>query len=298
MNRKTHVAVRALGTLGLALLSAIGVLVCGAGMAVEAQEATPTPISAPLPAPITHTVVAGETLTRIANRYGVTVADLVAWNAIEDPDLIYVGQVLVVSAPGAATPTPAVVGGPLTFTWTLVDWRPADPNYVATIQIEPQGGVAPYVFYHDGLVQGGKEFEIAWRRCQPKPGSVGVADATGAYVKENYWLLAPYCPVGVEILEPAEGAHLKHYPRNFNIVWANTVSPPPPAYGIEIEVWEDGEWKPWQTYVHGESGGTAFFVPDVFPGDVGGRVRMWGIYGSHESTTKTPWRYFEFRVTY
>jgi len=252
---------------------------------------------------VTHVVQAGETLSLIAQQYNTTVADLVALNDIQDPNVIDVGQALTVNVPAGwtapSTPPVAVSGGPLSFTWSLVDWRPDDPNYIATLNIQPQGGTSPYTFYHDGIVQTGDTFEIAWLRCQPKPGSVGVADASGTYVKEEYWLLAPYCPVGVEIVEPAQDEGLKHYPRNFNIVWQDTVDPPPPAYGIEIEVWEQGEWRPWKQYVHKRSSDrNLFFVPDVFPGDLGGRVRMWGIYGEYEAKDKTPWRYFEFRVTY
>jgi LysM repeat protein len=249
---------------------------------------------------IEYTVQPGDTLTRIARQYNVTVEAIVARNNIPNPDLILVGQVLLIDVPGegAPSPAPAPVGGPLSFTWSLIDWRPADPDYVATLQIVPQGGQPPYTFYHDGLVQKGDTFEVAWRRCVPKPGSVGIADATGLYVKEDYWLIAPYCPVGVEIVEPAEGEHLKHYPRHFNITWNDTVDPPPAAYGIEIEVWEHGSWHPWKQYVHKRTDRALFFVPDVFPGDLGGRVRMWGIYGDQASKDKTPWRYFEFRVTY
>ena len=43
---------------------------------------------------ITYTVAKGDTLTKIANRYGVTVKNLVAWNKIANPNLIVVGQVL------------------------------------------------------------------------------------------------------------------------------------------------------------------------------------------------------------
>ncbi len=43
-----------------------------------------------------YTVVHGDTLTRIAHRFGVTVADLVYWNNIADPNLIRVGQKLVI----------------------------------------------------------------------------------------------------------------------------------------------------------------------------------------------------------
>jgi len=43
-----------------------------------------------------YTVVKGDTLTKIASKFGVTVADLVGWNGIKNPDLIVVGQKLIV----------------------------------------------------------------------------------------------------------------------------------------------------------------------------------------------------------
>src|SRR5690554_6528865 len=47
-----------------------------------------------------HTVVKGDTLSKIANKYGVTTAQLLEWNPeITDPNLIKVGQVIRVSAP-------------------------------------------------------------------------------------------------------------------------------------------------------------------------------------------------------
>ena len=39
-----------------------------------------------------YTVKSGDNLTKIANRYGTTVKQLVAWNNIKNPNLIYVGQ--------------------------------------------------------------------------------------------------------------------------------------------------------------------------------------------------------------
>ncbi|MDO4282327.1 MAG: LysM peptidoglycan-binding domain-containing protein [Clostridia bacterium] len=42
----------------------------------------------------TYTVVAGDNLTKIANKFGTTVNSLVQKNNIANPDLIYVGQVL------------------------------------------------------------------------------------------------------------------------------------------------------------------------------------------------------------
>lgn len=41
-----------------------------------------------------YTVVSGDNLTKIANKYGTTVNQLVAWNNISNPNLIYPGQKL------------------------------------------------------------------------------------------------------------------------------------------------------------------------------------------------------------
>jgi hypothetical protein len=54
---------------------------------------------------IDYQVVRGDTLSRIAQRHGVTVAELQSWNRLEG-DLIEVGQVLRIHA-GGATPEPA-----------------------------------------------------------------------------------------------------------------------------------------------------------------------------------------------
>lgn len=44
----------------------------------------------------TYTVKRGDNLTKIARMYGVTVADLVKWNNIKNPNLIFPGQVLII----------------------------------------------------------------------------------------------------------------------------------------------------------------------------------------------------------
>ena len=43
---------------------------------------------------IVYVVQKGDNLSKIANRYHVTVAQLVKWNKIPDPNLILVGQKL------------------------------------------------------------------------------------------------------------------------------------------------------------------------------------------------------------
>jgi LysM repeat protein len=59
----------------------------------------------------TYTVVAGDTLGTIATRYGTTVATLAALNHLANPNLIYVGQVLLVPA-GSLIPAGYQGGGP------------------------------------------------------------------------------------------------------------------------------------------------------------------------------------------
>ncbi|NLF29230.1 MAG: LysM peptidoglycan-binding domain-containing protein, partial [Clostridiales bacterium] len=65
--------------------------------------AEPRVLGAALAGPVTYTVVRGDTLTAIARRYGTTVSELVRLNNIRNPNLIFPGQVLVVS--GGAAPT-------------------------------------------------------------------------------------------------------------------------------------------------------------------------------------------------
>jgi LysM repeat protein len=58
---------------------------------------------------VTHTVVEGDTLGRIAREYGVAVSDLTEVNSLPDPNLIVIGQVLTIagSAPAVEAGLPA-----------------------------------------------------------------------------------------------------------------------------------------------------------------------------------------------
>src|SRR5215831_2479284 len=73
-------------------------------MRVQAQGATTT-----------YTVQPGDNLFRISLRFGVTIAAIAQANNIPNPNLIFVGQVLTIPAPGTApqpTPTAIVIGAP------------------------------------------------------------------------------------------------------------------------------------------------------------------------------------------
>jgi len=54
--------------------------------------------------PIVHIVQPGDSLEYIAGFYGVRITDLVAANALEDPDRLQVGQRLVIPAPTPSSP--------------------------------------------------------------------------------------------------------------------------------------------------------------------------------------------------
>ncbi len=71
--------------------------------------AQPQPTTQPTPVPAdrqTYTVQAGDSLYRIATRFGTTVDALVQSNYISNPNLIYVGQVLIIPAGSAPQPQP------------------------------------------------------------------------------------------------------------------------------------------------------------------------------------------------
>lgn len=134
-------AVRAIMALCLTLM--IG------GVAVGQMQAGP-----PSPGTV-HIVRSGETLTLIAERYGVRVEDLVRWNGLTNPDWIEVGQRLLVYLPASPlseplhapfvrvvfSPWPAVQGE--TVTCEVVTERPVRMTAVY------MGGEAP--FFQEGL---------------------------------------------------------------------------------------------------------------------------------------------------
>lgn len=67
---------------------------------VTPEQTVPTttvsPTTVPAKTEVTHVIREGDILTAIAEQYGVTVEDLCRVNGIEDPNLIYVGETLII----------------------------------------------------------------------------------------------------------------------------------------------------------------------------------------------------------
>jgi lipoprotein NlpD len=107
--------------------------------------------------PKTYTVKRGDTLHQIALDYGLDYRELAAWNSVENPNRISVGQVLVLSPPGqagapqgagGAVTAPLVTGPPVTPSST--ESRPtalvtgSGRSNTATFKTEPRAVKLPY----------------------------------------------------------------------------------------------------------------------------------------------------------
>jgi lipoprotein NlpD len=99
----------------------------------------PPPVEKPLP---THTVKRGETLVGIALQYGLDYRELAAWNNIVNPNVLSVGQVLVVAAPAGTKPPAGPVTTPLAQPGPPIEARPLANT--ATAKVEPRGQKMPY----------------------------------------------------------------------------------------------------------------------------------------------------------
>ncbi|MFK3678772.1 LysM peptidoglycan-binding domain-containing protein [Microbacterium sp. NPDC090218] len=108
-------------------LTRASVIYPGQSLAVSgsaAPQATPAAAPAPVPAaaPVSaaaHTVVAGDTLFGIAQKYGTTTQTLFALNGLGPSSIIYPGQKLAVqAAPAPAATTAPSTGGQLSATLT------------------------------------------------------------------------------------------------------------------------------------------------------------------------------------
>jgi len=119
---------------------------------VERVPPPVTPAPAPSPPPVaerppekpipTHTVKRGETLVSIALQYDLDYRELAAWNSITNLNVVGVGQVLVLAAPGGAAAPAVPVTTPLIAAGPPIEARPLanTPN----AKVEPRGQNVPF----------------------------------------------------------------------------------------------------------------------------------------------------------
>lgn len=97
-----------------------------------ATPVTPTATQAPSTT-VTHTVQAGESLSTIALRYGVSYTQIALLNGLTNPNLIYPGQVLIISegSGSSETSTPTPTRTP-TRTPTVTETEESDDDEIPT----------------------------------------------------------------------------------------------------------------------------------------------------------------------
>lgn len=85
-------------------------------VAAPADVAAEAPVEGAVDGPTTHVVQAGETLGIISNTYDTSIEDIMEANGLDNPDLLNVGQELIIPIGGVAvaTPTAAVAEAPAT----------------------------------------------------------------------------------------------------------------------------------------------------------------------------------------
>ena len=120
---------------------------------------------------IRHTVVAGDTLGKIARKYGTTVEKLAEINRIKNPNLIRVGQVIQLTAAAAATAKLARLG--------VIN----SPDYWA------EAAASGKVKYLDTLlVKAAEKITKAGTRTDTPENGVGALAAAGVINTPDYWL--------------------------------------------------------------------------------------------------------------
>ena len=120
---------------------------------------------------IRHTVVAGDTLGKIARKYGTTVEKLAEINRIKNPNLIRVGQVIQLTAAAAAAAKLARLG--------VIN----SPDYWA------EAAASGKVKYLDTLlVKAAEKITKAGTRTDTPENGVGALAAAGVINTPDYWL--------------------------------------------------------------------------------------------------------------
>ena len=134
-----------------------------------------------------YTVKKGDTLYSIALDHGQDYKDVAAWNNLENPNLIKVGQQLRVAPPDSGAPV--AVAKPVTSSGP-VEIKPAAAGAnTETLKREPRGGKQPY---SDDALAKARQGEAAERpteaKPEPKPAEVKPAEKPALAGDEVDWM--------------------------------------------------------------------------------------------------------------
>lgn len=105
------------------------------------------------PEPLSYTVQEGDTLGAIAHDYGISLEDLMAANGIVDPNVLHVGQTLIIPVALSATPATALPGEvasepsptPAPLPTPLATLTPTGPPLIEIAQVLGSGDLAAEV---------------------------------------------------------------------------------------------------------------------------------------------------------
>jgi len=98
------------------------------------------PVSAPSDSSVeVYIVKQGDSLSRIAAKYGVSVSDLVKWNNIKNPDLIVIGQKIEIKALATSDPVKEFFIGKVTTNSKPLNIRSGSGTSFAVIGTLPKG---------------------------------------------------------------------------------------------------------------------------------------------------------------
>ncbi|MCS7286541.1 MAG: LysM peptidoglycan-binding domain-containing protein [Anaerolineae bacterium] len=114
------------------------------------SEASPQPQAT---RPRTYVVQEGDTLSHIAEKFGVSLEDLMRINAISNPDLIYPGQELLIPGGKLPEPTPTFTlpFQPPTPVFTPVATQPPSPTPIPSPAVSEEG------VYIEAIINAGVE---------------------------------------------------------------------------------------------------------------------------------------------
>lgn len=150
--------------------------------ATPTETATPTATATVTPEPTIvmtgehhiHVVARGETLARIAVRYNTTEAELIRLNSLDNPDLIYVGQELIVPGKADAPTATPMATQPLPGATSQPETNVPRASFAYGVEVFYPSQNGPEVLVNDVQTLGmaWAKVDVDWGRYEPVQGQL------------------------------------------------------------------------------------------------------------------------------